>query len=1488
MRRKWLKRIGWVLTLPVFLFMLLILLLYIPPVQNFLRGKAVAYASEATGMQINVRRIGLSFPLNLLVDGVEVIQSADTLLTLESLNASVQLMPLFKGKIELDELTLKSTSVNTLNLIEGMQLEGKVELLSLISKGIDLTEQTILVNSLDINGGDIRLCLDDTGKVPEDSASAPLNWKIALESLKVEELSFAMWMPADTMYVGTYLKEVGGRNISAGLSEQLYEVEKLRISGSSVNYDTGLSRPGKGFDPSHIALSDIVMEIDSVMNKGKEIKAIISELSLKERSGLKITSAEGRILTDSTYISLPRLSLQTPYSNIGISACLPWELTADKNSRMEATLSARIGKQDVLLLYGGLSPQQAANFPDGPLSIKAEALGNPDTLTIRSISAELPGAFTLNGKGGLRHLADKVSRRADVQMEMKTGDLSFLTVFADSIADAGITIPQGVELNAHLGIRGTQYTANLSAGESDGLLQIDAAFDEKTQEYSAMVDVQSLDIRHFMPKDSIGILTTNARIKGRGLDFTSPESHALARLTLDTLQYARYTLSDVKLMAKLENSIVSVRLDSNNELLAKAEGTCHLNKPYTQASTEINIKDIDLYKLGITEAPLPHPVSIDLQAKVSGDSVRVALRSGDLSANFRSRNSLESLITEFTGFSELLTRQIDKKQLDHAELRRELPSAALFVNAGKENPLAHYLQSRNIKYEKIRIGFVATPRIGINGRGSIHHLQIDTLQLDSIYFAAHQDTTRLRLRAGVENESKDPRMTFKSTITGEVRSDDAEVTLDFVNGKGETGLLLGVNARPAEDGVLFSLTPEEPVIGFHPFRFDGHNSVFLQNDLRLQADVKMLDSLGMGLRLHSIPDSTLLQNLDVEIRRIELADLSRILPFLADISGLLSLEANYQRSIDDMQVSTEVRIQEFSYARTRIGNLGVGATWLPGNEKQYIDAYLTNEGEEILSASGNYNTKNDALEVNTVLHHFPLYFTNPFFPMEMLELSGDIDGNLSLAGNTAKPRINGELSMHEVQADSYIYGIHIKPEERPLKIQNNRLQFDKYAVYSTGNTENPFTINGYIDFSTLDKAYADISLSARNYPLLNAKRSKTSELYGRAFVDLNSTLKGALNALVMRGSINLLNNTDLTYVMRDSRFTVQDRLSDLVEFTSFAGDSIPDEEKEMPATTFGGLDIILTLNIDPSVKLGVDLSEDRSSYISLKGGGALAFAYTPQGSMSLAGRYEFTDGVVKYALPMIPLKEFAIKEESYVEWASDPMNPTVNIKATERMRVSVPNQNGKGSSMKNFDVSIIIKNKLSDLDLAFDLASPDDSDIQDEINAMDAEERGKQAVAMMVTGIYLAGGGKDGGFDMGSALSTLLQSQMANIAGSALKSVNISFGMDSYDDGSGSTRTDYNFRYSQRLFNDRVQIVIGGRVSTGGDELTRNDSFIDNISLEYRLDASGTRYLRLFHNESQNLLDGEVTDTGVGIVLRKKVNKLGELFIFRRKEKENE
>ena len=64
--------------------------------------------------------------------------------------------------------------------------------------------------------------------------------------------------------------------------------------------------------------------------------------------------------------------------------------------------------------------------------------------------------------------------------------------------------------------------------------------------------------------------------------------------------------------------------------------------------------------------------------------------------------------------------------------------------------------------------------------------------------------------------------------------------------------------------------------------------------------------------------------------------------------------------------------------------------------------------------------------------------------------------------------------------------------------------------------------------------------------------------------------------------------------------------------------------------------------------------------------------------------------------------------------------------------------------------------------------------------------------------------------------------------------------------------------------------------------MEEKQSFIDNISLEYRLDNSGTRYVKLFHNKNyQSLLEGEIIETGVGVVLRKKMRRLGELFIFK-------
>lgn len=59
--------------------------------------------------------------------------------------------------------------------------------------------------------------------------------------------------------------------------------------------------------------------------------------------------------------------------------------------------------------------------------------------------------------------------------------------------------------------------------------------------------------------------------------------------------------------------------------------------------------------------------------------------------------------------------------------------------------------------------------------------------------------------------------------------------------------------------------------------------------------------------------------------------------------------------------------------------------------------------------------------------------------------------------------------------------------------------------------------------------------------------------------------------------------------------------------------------------------------------------------------------------------------------------------------------------------------------------------------MIFDISAPEDAAVENELQAMGAEERSKQAIAMLATGIYLNSGAKGGGLSMGAALNSVLQ-----------------------------------------------------------------------------------------------------------------------------------
>ncbi len=105
-------------------------------------------------------------------------------------------------------------------------------------------------------------------------------------------------------------------------------------------------------------------------------------------------------------------------------------------------------------------------------------------------------------------------------------------------------------------------------------------------------------------------------------------------------------------------------------------------------------------------------------------------------------------------------------------------------------------------------------------------------------------------------------------------------------------------------------------------------------------------------------------------------------------------------------------------------------------------------------------------------------------------------------------------------------------------------------------------------------------------------------------------------------------------------------------------------------------------------------------------------------------------------------------------------------------------------------------------------------------------------------------------------------------------------------DGATSTTTQYSYKVSKSLFNNRFKIIVGGNYSTDADtDENFSQNLINDIAFEYLLNRQGTMYIRLFrHTGYESILEGEVTQTGVGFVYKRKIRRLIDMFRPFRKE----
>ncbi|MBR7043734.1 MAG: hypothetical protein IKI18_06145, partial [Prevotella sp.] len=574
--KKFMKWMGAAVLIPIVLFSSLAALHYFPPFQRWAVKQASAYASEKTGMDVSVGNVRLRFPLDLSLNEVVAVkrETGDTIANVGSVVADVQLRPLLKKQVVIDELMLENARINTADLIESMRLKGDIGKLRVTNSDVLLNGRddpsTSDVNLSDVLLADADLDIVLPDSVPEDTTASETAWRIMADKIKIKNSGLRITqlpLPDGKNEAAGYALalQFGDANLKNGvfdLKRGIYEVGSADIRKSAAGYND-------------LQMSSLNLRADSVRfsaENGPDLALNVRSLSVKMDAGFdalngtQIQDASGKLALADDRLKLRNLTMKTADSEFSTDFEMSLDAFSDVNpGTMKGRVRASLGKHDAMPFIKVLPKDVLKQWPEKQaMEIDGELRGNMKNLNFSNLHLSLPSVFRAKTTGTLQNLDHSERLNANLDLD--------------------ITTPA---------------TKNALQGSLVGTVKYDAAHTA----YDAKLKAVRFPMQRFAPGMGLSPLTANIDVRGQGTDILSPRTQLTAKVDIQQFSYSGYDLSGVKGDATLKNGRVGAVIDSQNELL---KGTATINaltsKNRFHGTLTTDLGMADLLRLGLTDS----------------------------------------------------------------------------------------------------------------------------------------------------------------------------------------------------------------------------------------------------------------------------------------------------------------------------------------------------------------------------------------------------------------------------------------------------------------------------------------------------------------------------------------------------------------------------------------------------------------------------------------------------------------------------------------------------------------------------------------------------------------------------------------------------------------------------------------------------------------------------------------------------------------------
>lgn len=1267
------------------------------------------------------------------------------------------------------------------------------------------------------------------------------------------------------------------------------------------------------FDDLHVHHFNTEINQISIADSG--IRANIKSLNFQEKSGFIVEELRANVKCTDKEIELANLYLLTPHSSIHDYYSMRFDSLADMDNYIEKVRmfadfeESIVSFKDIRYFATELHDYHQTVMIDGKISGTVAALKSNNIKIRTGNNTFIKGAIRMDGLPNID----------DTQFVGEFSDLrtnySDLTDFLRGIdqEESAASIP--IELK-NLGLvkyRGTyvgtafNFKAKGNFQTAIGTLDNDFHLDIRNIDepnYDGTVKLNSIELGTFLQTSAVGDLSGDLVFKGKGFDLDKLNVEFQTQIA--SIEVNQYTYHNIDAKGNVKDKFFDGNATINDpNAKLNFDGKVDYKNPALPAFDFVaDVQDLKLHKINLSEDTLSLTTEIDakfkgnnfdnlvgsivlkdltfnagkykkhvlqnvsLVSRISEDEKTMQFSSDVIDAGISGTYKLSTIVSALKGMMKQYTPSLNLGP-QYAYSEQDFSFYVFFENA---DPLTE------IFFPEIKFSRSGALRGTFNTRdtllrinGGFDYVKYENYTLKKVIIDGENNNERFDLNiasaVGYLNDSTN----FDNIAVATSFYDD---NMDFNIKLGEKTSInqLDLNGYIAirNKGTSIHILPSELVLNNQDWllsdstviTFAGPSKIAIDNFEIIHEEQRVYVE-GILSSAHSDQITVLIQNFDV-------ANINQLLKkYDVLLEGRLNANAQIEAGLGDAIMVSNLQIDQLIYNLDTVGNVSFKNSWDPKSKRILVDGNIYNRRLKTFEVGGFIATRADEenLNLDVRMNETELTVIEPFVRNYVSKISGTAIADLQVRGSFSKPKIQGDLSLINAGLTVNYLQARLYLSEK-IKLSQNKIQFDNVKVRDEEG--NSGVITGSVSHDFFDDFVLGIKMKTKKLLCLKTTAKDNELYYGKAYATGDFSFTGPLDDIKIdirakteagtKFFIPLSEESSITKV-NYVRYMRKDSLQNLDQYK----------------VKLTGITMNMYLIVDDQSEVQLIMDPKTGEAIKGRGNTSLRLLLDNDGSFSMFGVYEISEGDYNFTLQNIINKKFKVAKGGTIRWNGDPLKGRIDLSAIYEIRPAIyplivsanPADTNSYSTTQRVKTQCILylKNDLMSPDIKFDILFPDDEEVNSKAGGYLAnpDNMNTQFASLLVFSRFTNSSGNTNFVPT----TGFLEAQLSNLV--SMKNFDISL-----QNGVGG---------SLRLFNDRV--VIDGMFSTtdaapASGQTQNASSITGDVNIEYKISKDGRFRAKAFSRNDVNsdLLKrgNSQVEQGMGVFYRVEFDTFGEFF----------